>query len=149
MKKWVYAFRKFIPLVLWPSFWTKPYPLSWVSGQPALCVSAESLGFTGFPLPRQKLLTLHSHPSVPPSIPLSPSVLFTRCSPAAVPPRRHSRPPRSWRPPRIGQWRPSPWEWQGEVLEWAEEWRWRWLSGGEFLRFGSGLLEGERERRYD
>lgn len=67
------------------------------------------------------------------SIPPSPSVLFTLCSPAAVPPRRHSRPPRSWRPPQIGRWRPSPWEQRVEVQEWVGEWRWRWLSGEDFL----------------
>lgn len=52
------------------------------------------------------------------SIPPSPSVLFTLCSPAAVPPRRHSRPPRPWRPPRASQSRRSPWE-RREVLPWV------------------------------
>ncbi|KAI9544647.1 hypothetical protein NQZ68_001520 [Dissostichus eleginoides] len=37
------------------------------------------------------------------SIPPSPSVLFTLCRPAAVPPQRHSRPPRSWRTLGIDQ----------------------------------------------
>ncbi len=79
------------------------------------------------------------------SIPPSPSVLFTLCSPAAVPPRRHSRPPRSWRSPRIGQWRHSPWEQREEVLEWVGEWCWRWLSGGDFFMLrtrqeGEGMI---------
>lgn len=70
----------------------------------------------------------------------SPSVLFTLCSPAAVPPRRHSRPPRSWRPPQIGQWRPSLWEHRVEVQEWVGEWRWHWLTSGDFflLRYQAG-----------
>lgn len=72
------------------------------------------------------------------SIPPSPSVLFTLCSPVAIPPRRLSRPPRPWRPPWIGWWRPSPWELQGEVLEWVGEWHGQWLSGGDFSCCGPG-----------
>lgn len=62
----------------------------------------------------ERLLTPHSHPSIP--LPPFPSVLFTLCSTVAVPPRRHSRPPRSWQPPQIGRWKPSPWK-QQEVLQ--------------------------------
>lgn len=68
------------------------------------------------------------------SIPPSPSVLFTLCSPAAVPPRRHSRPPRPWRPASDCPVTALTMGTAGrEVLEWVGEWCWQWLSGGDFF----------------
>lgn len=113
------------------SVWPKLDPLSPVSGRSAGCELwiCRLYGLSSRPGRLQRLLTLHSHPSilVPPSPP-PPGVLFTPCRPAAVPPRRHSRPPRPW---RIGQWRPFVVETRGAAA--VGEWCWWRLSGGEFF----------------
>lgn len=95
------------------------------------CVSSESSGFTGFPLPHAGQRACWLHILIPLSLPpsLHPRVLFTLRSPVAVPPQRLSRPPRSWQLPRIGQLRPSAWIQRGEVLQ--------WLGGVDVLYYGT------------
>lgn len=79
--------------------------------------------------------SLHPHSSIPL---LPPASCLRPAGPAAVPPRRHSRPPR---PCQIGQWQPFLVETRGAaaVREWC---RWR-LSGGNLKK---KMLRTRQER---
>lgn len=97
-----------------------------------LFASPESAGFPGFPpawadsrgcwlyilIPLFPFL----HPFLPPASCLRPA------GPAAVPPQRHSRPPR---PCRNGQWRPFVVETRGVAS--VGEWCWWRFSGADFF----------------
>ncbi len=70
---------------LFDCVWPKPYPLSWVSGRSTVCVSSESAGFTGFPLPQAGRRGCWLHILIPlslflhPSIPLCPVYSLQPC----------------------------------------------------------------------
>lgn len=114
--------KTIISAVIWPPPLSAQSLILWAESQggPLFVWALNLQALQAFLFPRQGGEAADStFSSLDPSsfIPPSPSVLFTLGSPVAVPPRRHSRPPRSWQQPQIGQSQLSPWE--QEVLLWV------------------------------
>ena len=135
------SLRKINSAVIWlpPSVWPKPYPLSWVSGRSTVCVSSESAGFTGFPLPQAGRRGCWLHILIPrslflhPSIPQCPVYSLQPCGRATSETLQTTKVLAAFSglagdSPHHGNDR-------GDVPEWVGEWCWRWLSGGEFFFF--------------